>query len=180
MRFIPTAVDGAFAVDLDTLADERGSFARTFCRADFASAGIDFQPVQTNISRNPIRGTLRGLHYQRTPHSEAKLIQCVRGRIFDVAVDLRPASPTYLRAASIHLDAGIDRLFFIPEGCAHGFLTRADDSDIVYYMGAAFVAGSGAGVRWSDPAFAIAWPDVPRLISERDAGYPDIGIEAEA
>jgi len=173
VRFKPTAIAGAFLVELDQHEDERGSFARAFCEQEFAQAGISMRIVQTNVSRNPKPGTLRGMHYQAPPHGEPKLIHCVRGRIFDVAVDLRRDAPSYRRSAWTELSADVNRLFFIPAGCAHGFLTLEPDSEVVYYMGAAFVAGAGRGVRWNDPAFAIPWPRLPAVISARDAGYAD-------
>ena len=173
MQLVPAGIAGAWFVKLSRHADDRGSFARTWCREIFRDAGIAFEPVQCNISHNPKRGTLRGLHYQRPPNGEAKLIQCVRGRIHDVAVDLRQGSPTFGRAAAAELSADGDTLLFIPEGCAHGFLTLEPDTDIFYYMGSAYVAGAEAGVRWNDPAFSIRWPEAPTLISERDAGYPN-------
>ncbi len=173
MRFVPTAIDGAFRVEMTPAADPRGSFARSFCAAEFAAAGIDFRIAQLNLSRNPRAGTLRGLHGQLPPYAEAKLVQCVRGRMFDVAIDLRPGSPTRLAHAAVELDADGDTLFYIPPGCVHGFLTLTDDTDVLYHMGTAFVPGVGFGVRWDDPAFGIAWPAAPALMSERDAGYPD-------
>ena len=171
MRLVPTGIVGAFIVEADPVVDDRGSFARLFCADDFRAAGIKLTPVQTNISHNPAALTLRGLHYQAAPHGEAKLVQCVRGRIFDVAVDLRIGSPSSHVAVSVELAAGTDRAFYIPDGCAHGFLTLTDNSDVFYCMGSSFVVGSGRGVRWDDPAFAIDWPAAPRLISERDATY---------
>ena len=173
MRFLPTAIKGAFIVELDGEADDRGIFARLFCGAEFARAGIDFAPVQVNLSRNPAMGTLRGMHTQPPPYAEAKLVHCVRGRIFDVAIDLRRDSNSFGRHVGVDLDADADRLFYIPPGCAHGFLTQQPDSDVLYYMGTAFVPGVGTGVRWNDPAFNIAWPDRPTIMSDRDAGYPD-------
>jgi dTDP-4-dehydrorhamnose 3,5-epimerase len=139
----------------------------------FAKAGAAMRIVQANISRNPKAGTLRGLHFQAPPHEEAKLVQCVRGRIFDVAVDLRRHSPSFRRSVCTELSGDGNRMFLIPKGCAHGYLTLEDDSDILYYMGDAFVPGVGQGVRWNDPAFSIPWPAAPRLISPRDAAYPD-------
>jgi dTDP-4-dehydrorhamnose 3,5-epimerase len=115
------------------------------------------------------------MHYQATPHQEAKLVQCVRGRIFDAAIDLRPDSPSFRRVQSLELAADGGRMFFVPAGCAHGFLTLEDASDVLYYMDTAFVPGVGLGVRWDDPAFAIAWPMSPRVISDRDATYADFG-----
>lgn len=176
MRFSSTDIEGAFIIEMDTHRDERGSFARTFCEDTFAANGLDFRPVQMNLSRNPARLTLRGMHYHPAPHEEPKLVQCMQGRIFDVAVDLRPHSASYLKAVSVELDGHEDRAFFIPPGCAHGFLTLADHSNVLYGMGIRYVAGVALGYRWDDPAFAIDWPAAPRLISERDASYPLVEI----
>jgi len=176
LRFQPTEIDGAFFVELDTHADERGLFARTFCEDVFAKAGVTMRTVQANISRNPKAGTLRGMHFQAPPHEEAKLVQCVRGRVFDVAVDLRRSLRSFGRCVGTELSADGNRLFLIPKGCAHGFLTLEDNCDLLYYMGDAFVPGAGRGVRWNDPAFKIPWPAAPRLISERDAAYPDYDL----
>ena len=173
MRFQPTEIDGAFFIELDTHVDERGLFARTFCEDVFAKAGAPIRAVQANISRNPKMGTLRGMHFQAPPHEEIKLIQCVRGRVFDVALDLRRDGLSFGRTVATELSADGNRLFLIPKGCAHGFLTLEDNSDLLYYMGDAFVPGAGQGLRWNDPAFKIPWPAAPRLISERDATYPD-------
>lgn len=173
MRFLPTAIEGVMIVELQGHADARGYFARTFCEQDFAHAGIPMHVVQTNISRNPKALTLRGLHYQTDPHAEAKFVQCVRGKIFDVAVDLRPQSPSYCRAVSVELSPDANRIIYIPRGCAHGFLTLEPDTDVHYLMDAPFVAGTGRGVRWNDPLFGVAWPAQPLAISERDATYPD-------
>lgn len=173
MRFEPTAIDGAFVIVTEPNADARGSFARTFCQSEFAAARLDFSPVQVNLSRNPHAGTLRGMHLQAAPHGEAKLIQCVRGRVIDVGIDLRLDSVTFKTHVAVELDSDGDRLLFLPEGCAHGFLTLADDSDLIYYMGSPYVAGAATGVRWDDPSFGIPWPSRPRLISDRDAGYTD-------
>jgi dTDP-4-dehydrorhamnose 3,5-epimerase len=174
LRFEATGVEGAFFVRLDVKADERGSFARTYCRESFAEAGVDFEVVQTNVSHNLRPLTLRGLHYQAEPHGEPKLVHCVAGEVFDVAVDLRPASPTYLRWAAATLSPASGLAFFIPSGCAHGFLTLKADSSIAYLMGAPFVAECGRGVRWNDPAFSIRWPAEPAVISDRDANLPSL------
>jgi dTDP-4-dehydrorhamnose 3,5-epimerase len=174
MRFAKTPVMGAFVIELDAHADSRGSFARAYCENEFTKSGIEFRVVQANISRNPRKQTLRGLHYQATPHGEAKIVQCVHGRIFDVAVDLRADSPTYRGWAGIELSPDANRVFYIPAGCAHGFLTLEDDCDIFYLMGQPYVTGAGRGVRWDDPAFGILWPLQPIEISERDATYPHI------
>lgn len=173
MRFVPTALPGVVEVLLDPIVDERGSFARAYCEDEFAAAGLPLMGVQCNLSVNRWRGTLRGLHYQAAPAAETKLVRCVRGRMFDVAVDLRPDSPTFCRWIGVELDARHGNALFIPEGFAHGFITLADDTSVFYLMGARFSPGHGRGVRWDDPAFGIAWPEMPQHMSERDAAYPD-------
>jgi dTDP-4-dehydrorhamnose 3,5-epimerase len=173
MRFSATPIAGVVVVDLEPRTEERGAFARLHCPEEFAAAGDPFVPAQTSLSRNPTAGTLRGLHHQPAPHAETKLVRCVRGRIFDVAVDLRPASPTHRQWTAAELSAETGRALLVPEGVAHGFLTLEPDSDVIYQIAPAYAPGHEAGVRWDDPAFAIAWPRPPALISPRDAGYPD-------
>jgi dTDP-4-dehydrorhamnose 3,5-epimerase len=172
MRFDPVSVVGAYVVHLEPQMDERGAFARTYCAEEFRRAGIDLAPVQCNLSRNRRARTLRGMHFQRPPHEEAKLVQCVKGRVFDAIVDLRRGSPSFGKASWAELSDENDRMFYIPPGCAHGFLTIEPNSDLVYYMGSSFVAGAGEGLRWNDPSIDIPWPASPELISERDANYP--------
>jgi dTDP-4-dehydrorhamnose 3,5-epimerase len=173
MRFTATAIAGVVVVDLEPRSDERGAFARLHCPQEFAAAGHPFAPVQTSLSRNPTMGALRGLHYQPAPHAEVKLVRCVRGRIYDVAVDLRPDSPTHRQWTAAELSAETGRALLVPQGVAHGFLTLEADSDVIYQISPAYEPGHEAGVRWNDPAFAIAWPAVPALISPRDASYRD-------
>jgi dTDP-4-dehydrorhamnose 3,5-epimerase len=173
MRFTETEIAGVVVAEIQPRSDERGFFARLHCPEEFAAAGHPFVPAQTSLSRNPHRGTLRGLHYQPAPHAEVKLVRCVRGRIFDVAVDLRPDSPTHRRWTAAELSAENARALLIPEGVAHGFLTLEADTDVLYQIAPKFEPGREAGVRWNDPAFAIAWPFPPMLISDRDAAYPD-------
>jgi dTDP-4-dehydrorhamnose 3,5-epimerase len=173
MRFSPTGIPGVLVVDIEPRSDDRGSFARLQCPDEFAAAGQPFAPAQTSLSRNPRAGTLRGLHYQPAPHAETKLVRAVRGRMFDVAVDLRPGSSTQRKWFGIELSAETGCALFIPEGVAHGFLTLEPDTDVLYQISPKFEAGHEAGVRWNDPAFAIAWPHAPALISDRDATYPD-------
>ena len=173
MRFAETAIPGVVVVDVEPQADARGAFARLQCPEEFAAAGHPFAPVQTSLSRNPRSGTLRGLHYHHAPYAETKLVRVVRGRVFDVAVDLRPASPTYRRWTAAELSAENARALFVPQGVAHGFLTLEPDTDVLYQISPTFQAGHEAGVRWDDPAFGIDWPRKPALISERDATYPD-------
>jgi dTDP-4-dehydrorhamnose 3,5-epimerase len=175
MRFSPSGIDGVVMIDIEPRLDERGAFARLQCPDEFAAAGHPFTPAQTSLSRNPHAFTLRGMHYQPAPHAEVKLVRAVRGRIFDVAVDLRPTSPTYRRWTAQELSADNGRAMLIGEGIAHGFLTLEPDTDVLYQIAPKFEPGHEAGVRWDDPAFAIAWPQAPALISPRDAAYPDHG-----
>jgi len=172
MRFTETPLPGVMLIELEPFADERGSFSRVFCDDEFARAGIAMPVRQANLSRNPHALTLRGMHYQAAPHGESKLVQCVHGRIFDVAIDLRPASPSYRRWFGVELGPALQRMLFIPEGCAHGFLTLEDASDVVYLVGEPYVREAGRGVRWDDPAFGVAWPESPRIVSSRDQSFP--------
>jgi len=171
MRFVPTRIEGVTIVELEPQRDERGGFVRTFCEKEFAAAGLPFRVVQANLSINAAELTLRGLHFQRGPHGEPKIVSCVRGRIFDVAVDVRPDSATYLRWEAVEMAAGLDRIFYLGGGIAHGFLTLEPDSEVHYLMGAPFVAEAADGLRWDDPAIGIVWPAGPAVISERDRSY---------
>jgi dTDP-4-dehydrorhamnose 3,5-epimerase len=173
MRFTATPIAGVVVVDIEPRTDERGAFARLHCPEDFAAAGHPFVPVQTSLSRNPHLHTLRGLHYQPAPYAEVKLVRCVRGRIFDVAADLRPDSPTHRQWSAAELSADNGRALLIPQGVAHGFLTLEPDTDVIYQIAPAYQPGHEAGVRWDDPAFGIDWPAPPQTLSPRDAGYPD-------
>lgn len=176
MKLLPTALPGAHVVELEPLGDERGWFARTFDAAAFAALGLDARVVQCNASFNARAGTLRGMHLQAAPHGEAKLVRCTRGAIYDVIVDLRPESEAYCRWFGIELRAGGTASLFAPAGCAHGFQTLTEDVEVSYQMSHPYVPEAAGGVRWDDPAFAIAWPEPPaggRVISERDAAYPD-------
>lgn len=172
MKFLATEITGAFLVEADALADGRGMFARTFCAETFAAQGLASVYPQCNLSANIRRGTLRGLHYQADPKPEAKLVRATSGRVFDVAVDLRPQSPTYRKWAAAELDAARHNAFYIPAGCAHGFLTLEDGCTLFYQMSESYVPELARGVRWDDPAFNIDWPFAPIVISERDANYP--------
>ncbi len=173
MRFFPTEVKGVLRVEAEPHADARGAFARLHCPEEFAGAGAPFAPVQTSLSRNPQQGTLRGLHYQDAPHAETKLVRVVRGRVFDVAVDLRRDSPTFRRWTAAELSADNLLGLFIPPGVAHGFLTLESDSDVLYQISPAHRPGHAAGVRWDDPAFGVVWPAEPKLMSPADAAWPD-------
>ncbi len=178
MIFRDTKLDGVRVVELEPHTDERGMFARSFCTDEFAAAGIAMTVVQTNLSRNPRRGTLRGLHYQAEPAPEPKLVRCTGGRAFDVAVDLRPASPSFCRWTGVELDAETHNGLYIPAGCAHGFLTLSDNTEMTYLMDAAYAPELARGVRWNDPAFAIDWPFDPVIMSDKDAAYPDFDPNA--
>jgi len=175
VKFLATDVDGCFVVEPEPHVDERGFFARTFSADEFARLGLNPAVVECSVSFNERRGTLRGLHLQTPPHAEAKLVRCTRGRMFDVAVDLRPGSPSYLRWTAAELSADNRRGLYVPEGCAHGFLTLADATEVSYQISAGYSADAGEGYRWDDPAFGIAWPEVDddRLtISDRDRSWP--------
>lgn len=173
MRFTATEIDGVLIVDLEVISDDRGSFSRLHCPEEFAAVGHPFVPIQTSLSRNTKARTLRGMHYEAAPHAEAKLVRATRGAIFDVAIDLRTDSPTYLRWTGAELSAANGRALLIGKGMAHGFITLEDDTDVLYQIDRIFEPGHGRGVRWNDPAFGIAWPGAPLVISERDATYPD-------
>ena len=173
MKFTSTPIQGAFIVDVDSRNDERGSFNRIFCPEEFAKAGVDFVSTQVNLTRNPHAFTLRGMHFNASPHEEAKFVRCVRGCVFDVAVDIRRDSPTYRTWFGVELDDTAMRAFFIPAGCAHGYLTLQPDCDFLYQMSRCYTPGVDLGLRWNDPALAIAWPAEPRVMHPRDAGYAD-------
>ncbi len=177
MKILPTELAGVAVVELERVGDERGSFARTFDAELFAAHGLDGHVAQCNTSFNARAGTLRGLHYQAAPHEEGKLVRCTRGCVWDVVLDLRTESPTYRRWMGLELDAEGSRSLYIAAGCAHGFQTLAEDSELFYQMSCPYVPEAARGVRWDDPAFAIRWPETPvgsgRTISQRDRAFPD-------
>lgn len=173
MIFLPTPLAGAMIVDVEPYSDERGAFARTFCAEEFARQGLYTSYPQCSTSYNHKAGTLRGLHYQVEPHAEAKLVRVTAGAIFDVIVDLRPGSNTFLAWFGVELSAASRRALYIPEGFAHGFQTLTDGAEILYQISRPHVADAARGARWNDPAFAIAWPRAISRISERDRTYPD-------
>jgi dTDP-4-dehydrorhamnose 3,5-epimerase len=175
LRFEQTPLSGVWLIELKRVRDGRGWFARTFDREQFLARGMSPDVVQCNASYNAKRDTLRGMHYQAEPHGESKLVRCVRGAIFDVAVDLRADSATYRGWHGVKLTADNDRMLYIPAGLAHGFQTLCDDCEVLYVMGAPYVPEAARGVRFDDPAFAIEWPAPrgKRIVSERDASYPD-------
>jgi dTDP-4-dehydrorhamnose 3,5-epimerase len=173
LKFEATPLPGAFVVTPERLHDERGWFARTWCRRDFEAHGLAPAVAQCNVSVSTRRGTLRGMHYQRPPHAETKLIRCTAGAIHDVIIDLRPASATFRRHFAIRLDPSDDRMLYVPEGFAHGFLTLEDETAVFYQMSQFYEPSAAAGVRWNDPAFSIPWPFQPVVMAERDRTYPD-------
>ena len=171
MRFEPTAIDGVYVVDIEPSRDERGLFARLNCESAFEQAGIAFRAVQTSLSRNTARHTLRGMHFQTGEAGEAKLVRVVRGAVFDVVLDLRAgAGPADW--IGVELTAENARALYIPHGCAHGFLTLTADADLLYQMDSPHDPTRAAGLSWNDPAFAIAWPSPPEVISARDQSWP--------
>lgn len=173
MIFEPIPLRDAFIVRLEPIEDDRGSFARTFCRDEFEARGLNPDVAQCNTSFSNRKGTLRGMHWQAAPHEEAKLVRCIRGALYDVIVDLRPASASYRKWFGIELSAGNAAMLYVPEGFAHGFVTLEDHTETFYQMSAAYAPGYGRGVRFDDPAFGIEWPVPVEVISERDASYPD-------
>jgi dTDP-4-dehydrorhamnose 3,5-epimerase len=173
MEFHPTALHGVTIVAAAPSKDERGLFARTYDAAAFAAAGLPTIWPQCNTSWNEHKGTLRGLHFQAAPRPDPKLVRCTRGRIFDVAVDLRADSPTFRRWTGTELSEANRRALAIPSGCAHGFLTLEDNCEIFYMMGEVYLPELARGVRWNDPAFGVEWPAEPIAISKKDAAWPD-------
>ncbi len=172
MNFSATPIAGVFVIEPERAADQRGFFARLWCAEAFAAHGIEASFTQASASVNRLKGTLRGLHYQAPPHGECKLIRCVRGAAFDVAVDLRPGSATRGHWISVELTAGNTRMILIPEGIAHGFQTLADDTELAYQISAAYHPEAARGVRWDDPDLAIAWPLADPILSLRDRNLP--------
>ena len=176
MRFEATPLEGVWIVHAVRHTDERGFFARTWCAREFTEHGLNPALSQCNISFNLSRGTVRGMHFQAEPHSEAKLVRCTSGAILDVLVDLRPESESFLKHVSIPLDATTRSAVYIPEGFAHGFQTLEDSTEVFYQMSAPFQAESSRGIRWNDPALCITWPLLITMISEKDLSFPDLII----
>jgi dTDP-4-dehydrorhamnose 3,5-epimerase len=178
MIYHETHVDGVFVVEPERIEDERGFFARTWDTREFAERGLNGSLVQCSVSFNRCARTLRGLHYQAAPYEEAKLVRCTRGALFDVALDLRPNSRTYTRWAGVELSAENTLGLYIPEGCAHGFLSLTQDTEVLYQISQFYEPEAARGVRWNDPAFAIRWPSDVVVINERDRTYADFDGES--
>jgi len=172
VKFQRTTLQDAMLINVDRFEDERGHFARTFCREEFAEQGLETEYVQANHSGNIARGTLRGLHMQREPHGEVKLVRCVKGAIWDVIVDMRPGSQTYRSWEGFELSEENSRLLYVPAGFAHGFLTLADNTDVIYQVSHAYTPQAEVGVRYNDPVLGIDWPDEARVVSAKDASWP--------
>jgi dTDP-4-dehydrorhamnose 3,5-epimerase len=171
MIFTETDLPGAFLIDLEPIGDDRGFFARVLCEKEFAEHGLNMDIVQANTSYSAHRGTLRGLHFQASPHAEAKMVRCLRGRIYDVMVDIRPDSPTYRKWVGVELSDTNRRMAYVPEGVAHGFLTLTDDCEVLYPVTAAYAAEAERGLRYDDPALGIEWPAEVRVVSDKDRAW---------
>lgn len=186
MIFHETNLKGAYTIDLQPFRDERGLFARTYCQKEFEAIGHHKEFVQFNHSHTRHKGTLRGMHYQRPPHAETKLIRCIKGKVYDVIIDLRKDSPTFLKYLGVELSAQNMRMIYVPEGFAHGFQTLEDDTELIYHHTAFYVPEAEGGVRYNDPLINIKWPLPPTVLSEKDqkypflaAGYSGLNISAE-
>jgi dTDP-4-dehydrorhamnose 3,5-epimerase len=178
LTFDELPLAGAFLVTAARHEDDRGWFARSWCAEELAEKGLGGVMAQSSISFNRLVGTLRGLHYQIAPHEEAKLVTCVRGAIWDVIVDLRSDSPTYRRWHAEELAGDSPRALYVPEGFAHGFLTLSDDTSVLYQISVVYTPGFARGIRWDDPTIAIQWPAAPKIVSERDRSFEDVGVSA--
>jgi dTDP-4-dehydrorhamnose 3,5-epimerase len=173
MKFIQTSIAGAWLVTLEPRGDDRGSFARSFCTAEFAAHGLETSYIQQNVSRSAKKGTLRGMHFQSAPYGEDKLIRCLRGAIVDIIIDLRPDSPTFRKWEAFELNDENKRQLLVPKGFGHGFQTVSDHVEVTYLVTAKYTPSAESGVRWNDPAFGIKWPLEPTDMSDKDRNWPD-------
>lgn len=176
MIFIETKLKGVFIIEPERLEDERGFFARTWCQREFEAHGLNSRLAQCSISFNRKRGTLRGMHYQVPPYEEARLVRCTMGAIYDVALDLHPASPAFKQWTAVELTADNRHMLYIPEGFAHGFQTLKDNTEVLYQMSEFYHPECARGVRWNDPAFGIVWPNDIIVISDKDREYQDFAL----
>ena len=172
MRFEPTAVDGVVVIEIDPIEDDRGFFARAWCRREFEEHGLDVAFVQENVGFSTSAGTMRGLHFQRPPFAEVKLVRCTAGAVWDVAADLRAGSPTYLTSVGVELGADRRTMLLVPEGCAHGYLTLTDAAEVRYLTSQFYAAEAAGGVRYDDEALGIEWPGEVAIVSEQDSSWP--------
>jgi dTDP-4-dehydrorhamnose 3,5-epimerase len=171
--FTPTPLGGALVIEVEPDADERGLFARTWCRRELEARGLETRVAQCSTSFNTRKGTVRGMHYQSSPCAETKIVRCTRGSVYDVIIDLRPDSPTFTRHFGIVLTPDDRKAVYVPPGFAHGFQTLEDNSEVFYQMSEFYSPEHSRGVRWNDPAFQVPWPPGDRIVSERDRSYPD-------
>jgi dTDP-4-dehydrorhamnose 3,5-epimerase len=174
--FTETKLRGAYVIEPERVEDERGFFARAWCRREFVARGLNPAVAQCGISFNRKKGTLRGMHYQVAPHEEVKIVRCTRGAVYDVIIDLRPESPTFKRHVAVVLSARNRKMLYVPERFAHGLQTLEDETEVFYQISEFHAPESARGVRWNDPAFAIEWPPAERTIIGRDATYPDFSL----
>lgn len=177
MIFTKTKIEGAYLLDVKQIKDERGFFGRSFCQTEFEQHGLNPKVVQVNVSSNFKKGTLRGLHMQVKPAEESKLVRCTKGAIFDVLVDLRPQSSTFMQWYGVELTAESFQMLYVPEGCAHGYLTLVDETDVMYQVSEFYTPAAERGFQWNDPAFAITWPVEPQVISQKDQAQPLFNLE---
>lgn len=173
MKFTSLPLEGAWLIELEPISDERGSFARAFCRQEFAEHGLMTEVAQSNLCRTSLRGTVRGMHFQAAPFAEAKLVRCSGGAVFDVMVDLREGSPTHRQWVGFELSEGNDTMLYVPEGFAHGYQTLEDDSVLFYQVSQCYSPEHERGVRWDDPVFGIRWPIEVTRVSAKDRAYQD-------
>ena len=173
MEFKNTKIDGLHIVDLNKIEDERGFFARAFCSEEFNAMGLDSSVLQANMSFNKSAGTLRGMHYQKSPYQESKFIRCLKGSIYDVVIDLRKNSATYLQSFGIELNDKNRTALFVPKDFAHGFITIEANTEVLYLVSQNYIPGAEQGIRWDDPKFSIEWPVNPTIVSSKDASWSD-------
>jgi len=173
MIFLDTRLPGVFEIHLEVKPDDRGFFARAWCQEEFEAHGLNPRLAQCSLSFNTRKGTLRGIHYQAAPYAEAKLVRCTKGAVYDVVLDLRPESPKFKQSIAVILTAEKRNMIYVPEGCAHGFLTLEGETEVFYQMSEFYSAESARGVRFDDPAFGMTWPEKIEVISERDRNYPN-------
>lgn len=173
MTFTETPLSGAYIIELEKREDERGFFARQFCRREFAEHGLSADFVQVNNSLANTKGTLRGMHYQLPPAAETKIVRCIRGALLDIIIDLREKSPTFKQHTAFELTAGNRKIFYVPKGFAHGFITLTDDTEVFYFVDEFYAPQCERGIRWNDPTFSIDWPMTPTMLSDKDQNHPD-------
>jgi len=178
MIFTPTKLQGPFILEVKKIEDERGFFGRSWCKQELEAHGLNAGVVQANVSYNKVKGTLRGMHFQKAPHQETKLVRCTRGAIYDVIIDLRPDSPTYKQWIGVELTESNYRMLFVPEDFAHGFITLEDNTEVTYQVTQYYTPGAEGGIRWNDPAFNIEWPIPPVVVSGKDQAHPDFAASS--